>query len=78
MDSILAQIPTPDTLFWYTLATLMAGALIWVIATYINRTGVILDQLTDTVQRLDKMITMHEHLHKEHDRRFTKLESKKK
>lgn len=36
MKDLLAQIPSPDAYFWYTITVLLAGALIWIIARFLN------------------------------------------
>jgi len=49
----LLEISTvPDGIFWYTLSTVMAGALIVIIWNYAKETTAMIKELKDTVQKL--------------------------
>lgn len=56
----IAQIPTPDMLFWYSLSIVLAGSLIWVVNRYVNRTDKMFSQLIDAVNELRIIIKVHE------------------
>lgn len=71
MFQILPQIP-PDG-FYYTLSMILAGALIWVIKIYLNRTDTTLRQLVDAVAKLDKMLGIHEERHEHHEKQIDEL-----
>lgn len=43
------MIPVPDGFFYYTLSTIVAGALIWVFIRYINK----LDKTLDALMKAD-------------------------
>jgi len=56
----LAQIPTPDMFFWYSLSIVLSASLIWVVNRYVNRTDKMFQQLIDAVTELKVMIKVHE------------------
>jgi len=56
----IAQIPTPDMLFWYSLSIGLAGGLIWVVNRYVNRTDRMFSQLIEAVNELRIIIKVHE------------------
>lgn len=55
-----AQVPIPDSFFYYTLSTLMAAALIWILSRYVNRTGDLLDKLVQNDIKQDGRLDHHE------------------
>lgn len=59
---------TPDTWFWYSLSSLLAIALIWVLQRYVNKTETLIKELKDVVQGLlinDKVQDVNIHNHNE-------------
>lgn len=61
MERLLAEMmPQPDMYFWYTLATVLATALISIIWVFINRIVKILDTTTDSVNKLVTLTAVHD------------------
>lgn len=50
----------PDGIFWYSLATLLAIALIWIIQRYVSKIDTMLLGLTESVNKLITITSVHE------------------
>ena len=72
----LAQIPTPDMFFWYTLSIVLAGSLVWVVNRYVNRTDKMFQSLIDMVNELRIIIKVHESEIKNHESDIQSLKDK--
>lgn len=57
----------PDSYFWYSLASVLAIALIWVIQRHVAKTEKVLERLTDSISDLNTRSAVH-------DERITALE----
>jgi hypothetical protein len=56
----MEKIITPDQYFWYTLATLLSLALIWVLIRYTGKIDSILNELKISVNELVTITKVHE------------------
>lgn len=70
----MSQIPTPDQLFWYMLATLLGSALIWVIGRYITKQEKLMDRVLDMLTDLSTISKVHETRLNNHDKEIGQLQ----
>lgn len=56
----LKTMTAPDQYFWYTLSTILAGALVWIVMKYIGRTEMIMTSLKETIQQLSTLVAVHD------------------
>src|SRR6188768_541129 len=72
----ITQTPTPDMYFWYSLSIILAGALVWVVNRYVNRTDAMFAQLINMVNELRVLIKVHESEIKNHESDIQSLKDK--
>lgn len=53
------SVPVPDGIFWYALSTLLAVALFWIIAKYVNKLDTVIENLSDNDIRQDLILKHH-------------------
>ena len=50
----------PDQYFWYSLSTILAGALLWIVTRYVSRTEILITSLKETIQQLSTLVAVHD------------------
>lgn len=70
----MSQIPNPDQYFWYTLATILGCALIWVIGRYITKQDKLMDRVLDMLMDLSTISKVHDTRLNNHDKDIERLE----
>lgn len=51
---------TPDQYFWYSLAVILGGALIWILQRHIVKTDKLLEKLTEGMNTLNTKTAVHD------------------
>lgn len=69
----MSQIPNPDQFFWYTLATLLGVALVWVIGRYITKQDKLMDRVLDMLMDLSTISKVHDTRLNNHDKDIERL-----
>ena len=57
---MISEIPIPDVIFYYALSSLLAVALFWLVARYINKLDALLDKLTENDIKQDSKLERHD------------------
>lgn len=70
------QPPNPDTLFWYTISSVLAVALLGIIMWYLNKNEAILKGVSETLQRLVTNDAVKEQRLNDLDERVESIEDK--
>jgi len=68
--------PIPDGIFWYSLSTLLALSLIWVLQRYVNKTEKLLERLVADVSLLKINEATQDTTLKEHGKDILALETR--
>lgn len=55
----MEQVPSPDTFFWYTLAVLMLGFIVWILQRSVKKFDDLLKGLVDKVDKLIEVSIIH-------------------
>ncbi|HZI24817.1 MAG TPA: hypothetical protein VFD46_07065 [Chryseolinea sp.] len=61
MIFLVETVAAPDQYFWYTLSSLLAAVLIYILWRYVGKTEKSIEKLTESIGQLTVITKLHEH-----------------